>query len=210
MHKPALVALLLAAVEAAVDDDVPVPVPAVARLRWASRRGPASTNVSTTSQGTSTMGPGEDSAGSGSAANSSTGILRDVGTDDDFGPTQPVGCKGKVDLLFLISSFGTMDTEQKQLLASFPDFVATIQEKLADFDVHIMAANPIGKWVGWPCEEGCNDDPQNCAEYGYQCNAYPKLVTPCDYTLGAGLTFNAGATPSCGATCGAWACSCRN
>jgi hypothetical protein len=86
----------------------------------------------------------------------STGILRDVGSPNDFGPTQPEGCKGKVDLLFLISSFGTMKTEQTQLLASFPGFVATIQEKLGDFDVHIMVANPIGKWPGWPCEKGCN------------------------------------------------------
>jgi hypothetical protein len=85
-----------------------------------------------------------------------------------------------------------MKTEQTQLLASFPGFVATIQEKLADFDVHIMVANPTGKWAGWPCEKGCNDDPQACAEDGYQCNVYPKLITPCDYTLGAGLTFNAG------------------
>jgi len=120
-------------------------------------------------------------------------VLRDVGTVDDFGTGQPVGCKGKVDVLLLISSFLTMDTEQKQLLASFPDFVSTIEEKLAGFDVHIMAANPIGKWAGWPCEEGCNDDPQNCTEYGYKCVDYPELLAPCDQTLAAGLTFNAGA-----------------
>jgi hypothetical protein len=119
-------------------------------------------------------------------------VLRDVGTDDDFGPAQPEGCKGKVDLLFLISSLGTMKTEQAQLLASFPGFVSTIQEKLVDFDVHIMVANPTAYWAGWGCEKGCNDDPQKCSEYGYQCNVYPKLITPCDYTLGAGLTFNAG------------------
>jgi hypothetical protein len=122
----------------------------------------------------------------------STGVLRDVGTEDDFGAPQPVGCKGKVDLLFLISSFGTMKTEQTQLLASFPGFVATIQDKFTDFDVHIMVANATGEWEGWPCEKSCNDDPKACAEDGYQCNVYPKLITACDYTLGAGLTFNAG------------------
>lgn len=57
--------------------------------------------------------------GPGSAEGMSTGVLRDVGTDDDFGPTQPAGCRGKVDLLFLISSLGTMKTEQTQLLATF-------------------------------------------------------------------------------------------
>jgi hypothetical protein len=151
----------------------------------------SASSASSTSGSTSTAGTADDSAGAGSAG-MSTGVLRDVGTDDDFGTPQPIGCKGKVDLLFLISSLHTMKTEQTQLVASFPGFVATIQEKLADFDMHIMVANPIGKWAGWPCEEGCNDDPTNCSEYGYQCNVYPKLVTPCDYTLGAGLTFNAG------------------
>jgi hypothetical protein len=50
----------------------------------------------------------------------STGVLRDVGTDDDFGSPQPVGCKGKVDLLFLISSFGTMKTEQDAAPGELP------------------------------------------------------------------------------------------
>jgi hypothetical protein len=125
----------------------------------------------------------------------STDVLRDVGTDDDFGATQPVGCKGKVDLLFLISSHGTMKTEQAQLLASFPGFVATIQEKLADFDLHIMVANPTAYWAGWGCEQfGCPDYAPNCGPDAkdYQCYVYPKLITPCDYTLGAGLVFNAG------------------
>jgi hypothetical protein len=154
---------------------------------------PASTGASSTgSSGSTTTGTVDDSAGPGSAEGLSTGVLRDVGTDDDFGSPQPVGCKGKVDLLFLISSLHTMKTEQTQLLASFPGFVTTIQEKLADFNVHIMVANPTGEWTGWPCEKSCNDDPQACAEDGYQCHVYPKLITACDTTFAAGLTFNAG------------------
>ncbi len=153
---------------------------------------PASTGASSTGGGSTTTGTADDSQGPGSAEGMSTDVLRDVGTDEDFGPTQPVGCKGKVDVLFLISSLFTMETEQKQLLASFPGFVATVQEKLGDFDIHLMVANPTGEWAGWPCEKGCNDDPKTCAEDGYQCNVYPKLITSCDYTLGAGLIFNAG------------------
>ncbi len=152
-----------------------------------------STSGSSTSGSTSSTGAADDSVGSsGSTQGQSTGVLRDVGTVDDFGTGQPVGCKGKVDVLFLIASFGTMEAEQKQLLASFPGFIATIQEKLADFDVHLMVANPKGTWAGWSCEKGCNDDPQSCAKDGYQCNVYPELITPCDQTLAAGLTFNAG------------------
>jgi len=180
MHKPLLAALVLAA---CADTSAPgfSTGPGVTSS-------PASTGASSTSGGSTTSGAADE----GSAEGMSTGVLRDVGTDDDFGSPQPVGCKGKVDLLFLISSLGTMKTEQAQLLASFPGFVATIQERLADFDVHIMVANPTAYWAGWGCEKGCNDDPQSCGEYGYQCNAYPKLITSCDYALGAGLIFNAG------------------
>jgi len=128
-----------------------------------------------------------------SAGESTTGLLRDVGTMVDFGSPQPPGCKGKVDLLFLISRFVKYETEQASLLASFPGFVDTIQEKLADFDVHIMAANPEGYWPGWSCETQCAEDPQSCAEYGYKCNDLAFDVTSCDETLGAGLVFNAGA-----------------
>ena len=35
-----------------------------------------------------------------------------MGTAADFGTGQPIGCKGKVDLLFVISRLGTMSTEQ--------------------------------------------------------------------------------------------------
>jgi len=183
MRKPILAALILATC-----GDASPPAFSTGAISTA----PASTSGNSTSGSTSSTGTADDSAGPGSAEGQSTGVLRDVGTVEDFGTGQPVGCKGKVDLLFLISSLGTMVPEQKQLLASFPGFVATINEKLADFDVHLMVGNPKGTWAGWSCEKACNDDPQSCAEDGYQCHVYPKLVTPCDATLAAGLTFNAG------------------
>ena len=106
--------------------------------------------------------------------------MRDVGSPNDFGPVQPEGCKGKVDLLFLISRLHTMKTEQAQLLASFPGFVATIQEKLVESDVHIIVANPDGGWPGWTCEEawwGCPMYAPNCGPdaLDYQCNVYQAL-----------------------------------
>ncbi len=153
----------------------------------------ASTSTSSTSGAdTSSTGPADDSAGADGSVGSSTGTLRDVGTVVDFGSAQPPGCKGKVDLLFLISRRGSMDTEQTQLLASFPGFVDTIEEKLADFDLHIMSANSHPGWPGWNCETYCAEDPQSCAEYGYKCNDLAWDVTPCDEAIGAGAIFNAG------------------
>ncbi len=163
--------------------------------------GPGITGAATSTSGSSTgvdttsTGPADDSAGS--SGSSSTGIVRDVGAETDFGPVQPPGCKGKVDLLFVISRGGTMVTEQDQLLASFPGFIETIEQKLEGFDVHIMTANPDGKWPGWVCEQtNCIGEKYwpNCGPNAldYQCGKYPEMTTACDEELGAGLIFNAG------------------
>jgi hypothetical protein len=89
---------------------------------------PESTSGSSSSGDSSSTGPADNSTGSSS--NSDTGILCDVGTAMDFGPLQPEGCQGKVDVLFVISRLGTMKTEQTQLLASFPGFIDTIKQEL--------------------------------------------------------------------------------
>ena len=44
-----------------------------------------------------------------------------------------------------------MVTEQDQLLASLPAFLATIEATFPTFDSHIMVANPDGTWPGWGC-----------------------------------------------------------
>ena len=168
--------------------------------------GPAITSVSASTSGSSTgpdttsTGPADDSAGSSASTSTSTsGGTLDVGTVMDFGPVQPPGCKGKVDLLFVISRIGTMVTEQEQLLASFPGFIETIEQKLEGFDVHIMTANPDAYWPGWTCQnqpDGC-ENVENWPTCGpnapeYDCETFPDMVTPCDEQLGAGLIFNAG------------------
>ena len=163
--------------------------------------GPAITSVSASTSGssstgdTSSTGPADDSAGS--SGSSSTGIVRDVGTAMDFGPVQPPGCKGKVDLLFVISREGQMVTEQTQLLASFSGFIDTIEQKLEGFDVHIMTANPDGGWPGHACDDawwGCKMNYPDCGPSAkdYDCETFPGMVTSCDKQLGAGLVFNAG------------------
>lgn len=149
-----------------------------------------STSASTGS-GTSTSGAG---ASDGATGGSSTSGTFDMGTQPDFGPGQPEGCKGKIDLLFIIDRDGTMKTEQEQLLASLPDFIQTIEERFAGFDTHIMVTNPDGRWTGQYCEDidWCgklgNCGP-NAPDYVCYTGYVPK---PCDITLGAGLLFNAG------------------
>jgi len=166
-----------------------------------SSGGSAVTSASDTTGGssssdTSSTTPADDSAGS--SGSSDTGILGDVGTAMDFDSGQPPGCKGKVDILFVISRLHTMGTEQTQLLASFPGFIDTIEEKLEGFDVHILTANPDGAWPGQDvCEGGdglCKDNFPDCGPTAedYQCGVYPDLKTECDEVLGAGLSFNTG------------------
>jgi len=147
------------------------------------------------SSDTSSTGPADDSAGS--SGGPSTGLIRDVGVDTDFGTGQPPGCEGKVDLLFLISRTGSMKFVQEQFLASFSGFVQTIEERLEGFDVQIMTANPDGEWPGFACETspyGCEMYWPHCGpdDENWICNESVDEWQPCDSELGAGNTFNAG------------------
>ncbi len=149
--------------------------------------------------GSSTGTSEASSSGGGSTANAedsgagSTEPPRDLGDLPDFGPDKPLGCKGKIDFLFLISRAGQMQTEQKQLLASFPAFIDTIETMFPEFDTHIMVANPEGTWTGWECEKDCKFNACSSDVQDYVCgpSSY-ELVTDCDAVLGAGLLFNAG------------------
>ncbi len=163
------------------------PGPTTAMANSSTGIADASTSGGSTSTSTSTT----DDSGA-----SSTEPLRDLGISPDFGPDQPVGCKGKIDFLFLISRGGGMQSEQKQLLASFPGFIDTIETMFPQFDTQIMVANPEGTWSGWGCEkELCANDAPYCGEHGkdYVCGPTSyEAITQCDEVLGAGLLFNAG------------------
>jgi hypothetical protein len=163
-----------------------------------SQPGPSSAPPETSS-GTSAVSSSHASDSTTSAEDSGAGTtepLRDLGSEPDFSLDPPVGCKGKIDFLFLISRFGNMQTEQQQLLASFPGFIETIETMFPEFDTHIMVANPDGTWPGWGCEMYlCENDAPYCGENGkdYVCGpASYELATDCDEVLGAGLLFNAG------------------
>ena len=167
--------------------------------------GPGITSVSLSSSSTGEMASASSSSSSstsgaqdssGGVASSSSGAVPDMGLIPDFGPPLPPGCKGKIDFLFLISRNDTMVTEQAQLLASLPGFLATIEATFPSFDTHIMVANPDGDWPGWNCNapEFCGTKPYTCEwAPGFKCGLETwESIKPCEEALGAGILFNVG------------------
>jgi hypothetical protein len=137
------------------------------------------------STSTSTTTTGEAST----AAASGTTLVLDVGSEKDLGMLDPPGCKGKIDFLFLVSRDPGMKFVQQQVFNALPEFVATIEEKFADFDYHIMVVSGGPQWG----LEYCNNDNcvQDCMVPDYPCDLLDTITT-CDNTPGAGTVFNAG------------------
>jgi hypothetical protein len=146
--------------------------------------------------------PADDSSGGGSTGTSttgaaSTGALASTGaaTPDmgappppDFGSDQPIGCKGKIDFVFVISRYWHMEPHQQRLLSSVPGFMATIAGEFPDFDTHIIVANPDGESPGYICHTP-NCDVAGCTESS--CSA-PSQDPVCESTIGAGILFPTG------------------
>lgn len=147
---------------------------------------PQTSDGSSTGSSSSSSTGGDDSTSTSAAASTSTGPVLDMPMPD-FGEPPPIGCKGKIDFLFSISASGTMFNQQAQLIDAFPAFMATIEEQLPDFDVHILVANLDGIW-GMPdcgaCTTSC--DPQGESPL---CGAE---IHECDEQIGAGVTFPGG------------------
>jgi hypothetical protein len=168
----------------------------------------ASTGGSSTSSSSSGTTTAEDSGSGGSAADSEP--PRDLGVIPDFGPGGPVGCKGKIDFLFVISREANMQYRQEQLALAVPQFIETIQAKFDDFDYQIMVITGDDGWGNYACNEVCpnlfsckigepccpltpnGDKGELCCPYAeYPCLDL-DLVTQCDRTWGAGEVFPAG------------------
>jgi hypothetical protein len=151
----------------------------------ASSSGSSGSGASTSSSGSTS---GEDSgSGAVSASGTTTGNMStlDMGLIPDFGG-QPIGCQGKIDFLFVISSWYSMKGHQVQLQEAFPAFTAMLEDEFADFDYHIMVVEAGGNALLNTCDAcydctGCMKP--GCAEYGgpedYPCKG-PFVV--CDVT----------------------------
>jgi hypothetical protein len=152
----------------------------------------SSGSTSTSGSTSSTGHVSEDSSVGGSAG---TTLLLDAGVMPDLPPVGPPGCQGKIDFLFVISTGPYVDDVQEKLIAAVPQFIATIEEKFADFDYHIMVVD--GDY-GWGKME-CNAPP--CPSPGCDVEDYPTCEqiaarTECDVLMGSGVLFPAGVNAS--------------
>jgi hypothetical protein len=155
--------------------------------------GPASSSSTDSSSTTASSTTSTSSSTSSTEPGSSGAPWPDAGPLPDFGDPQPIGCKGKIDFLFAISRFYSMgEPEQKYLPGGLDGLITAIKEDFADFDSHILVANPDGEWTGTLCESQWCPKYGNCGPDapGYVCGStYDSL---CDIELGAGILFNAG------------------
>lgn len=92
------------------------------------------------------------------------------GSGGNGGESNPVGCE-KVDFVFVIDSSRSMEDEQDNLLASFPQFIDAIRNTLMINDFQLMAVD-AGELNGGGCEGTLgagrvrNGDGQDCGVQG--------------------------------------------
>jgi len=112
------------------------------------------------------------------------------------------GCD-KVDFLFVVDNSGSMEDEQNALIASFPQFIGTIRDVVAQ-DYHVMAVstdNNEATGLNSSCTNGectCTPAPvcceNACAGMGVTCNGFDcdnLPIGPCDFEWGSGKKFDA-------------------
>jgi hypothetical protein len=103
------------------------------------------------------------------------------------------GCD-KVDFVFIIDNSISMEDQQAALIASFPEFITTIQSTLtATSDYHIMVVDTDAetRCTAANCMSGNMGAQAQCidAAGGYACNT---TFEACDTTMGAGVLHPAG------------------
>ena len=170
--------------------------------------GEAGSTAGGTTGSPSSTSSDEATSDDSSAIGSSTTAIYDVGLDGDLGDGEPVGCRGKIDFLFVISDDQNLKESQPKIIDAFPNFIDTIASKFDDFDYHVMVIDGTDHWGNAECTAVCPDlsclwgdpccpyDPGTppdlcCPDPDYPCELI-DLVTQCDNTLGAGSVFPAG------------------
>jgi hypothetical protein len=130
-----------------------------------------------------------------------TGDLKDDLGAPDMGPVVPA-CNGKIDVIFVLPS-SSYDYYAQAMPSSLPAFVETMTTTLAGFDLQVMVLDSDGAWGSpnlcpkskCPADGGCPNFPEDPS---FPCWALhdQDALAKCDETLGAGLTFPAGAGAS--------------
>ncbi|MCY1066218.1 hypothetical protein OV090_15670 [Nannocystis sp. RBIL2] len=149
-------------------------------------------NTSTTTAApTTTSGAVEMSTSDASISGSSEPVLSSSsgGILPDFGDVAPIGCQGKVDIIFAISADHTMEFAQPRLLAAFPAFAQALEEDLGGFDLHVLVTDSSEWWAMKDCslcQDSADCDPNGMPDL---CGA---TVDECDSTMGAGENFPVG------------------
>ncbi len=143
--------------------------------------------ASSTTAGSSSTSTGSSSAEDSSGTSTTDAAFPDMGMPPDFGDPL-MGCKGKIDFLFVISRTSVMWESQENFVKAFPKFIDAIRAQFTDFDVHIMVVDSSQEWHDEQCLDQCNG-PCDVAP-GYPCSYSPSA---CDETMGAGTVYNAGA-----------------
>ena len=156
-----------------------------------------STNPSAPTGPASTSGPAGGASSGGEDSAASTGSTGSSGGTDgprldmavpDAGSGDMVGCRGKIDFVFAISTSSTMEVVQKPMMTSLPGFMAAIGERFTEFDVRVLSAKSNALWALEDCAS-CLDE--TCDPNGEPplCGVAPD---PCDDQIGAGVTFPVG------------------
>ena len=140
------------------------------------------TGIADDTGGTSTADTDDDPSGGGPKLDVAADTMSPTGDPDD-----KQGCE-KVDFLFVIDNSGSMGDNQDSLIASFPGFIASIQNTLDEAqDYHIMVVDTDAQWGG-ECAFLCETFFGVCPDIAeYPCEQGPP--TECDTILGAGVNY---------------------
>ncbi|MEZ4448829.1 MAG: hypothetical protein R3B09_05050 [Nannocystaceae bacterium] len=150
---------------------------------WGSTSGATTSTTddasrSSTDEGTTTSGSSSSDTEDGSSSGT-TGV-------------EPASCK-KLDLLFLIVDGGDLWDTQWALANLMPHLAQRLTDEFADWDYHVMFANPDGEWGNAYCTKMCKQGMGCETELPYPCWYEPDA---CDLTQSAGITAPAGSGAS--------------
>jgi uncharacterized repeat protein (TIGR01451 family) len=157
----------------------------VRRRRWLAAFGLAAC------QGQPNEAASGDTGSDGIGAETGIGEVADDGDSGpklDFGVAPDLltefGC-AKIDFLFVIDSSESMTAHQKNLVDSFPGFVAAMQDAVDADDWHVMVVDTDAQWGGSACANACTTLGTCPDEPAFACDTPPPEL--CDIVIGAGI-----------------------